>query len=73
MRQQIFVMSALMPVWASVTQFAVAQPRAFSADITQAAVRRVITAAADWQLAHPSKHASYDWTVAAFYTGIMAL
>lgn len=45
---------------------------AFSADLTRAAVRRVMTAAADWQLAHPSKHAPYDWTVAAFYTGMMA-
>ena len=29
--------------------------------------------AADWQLAHPSKHAATDWTQAAFYTGVMAL
>jgi unsaturated rhamnogalacturonyl hydrolase len=75
MRLQIFVVSALIPVWASVTQLAVAQPAsppAFSTDLTRAAVRRVTTAAADWQLAHPSEHASYDWTVAAFYTGMMA-
>ncbi|MDP9178298.1 MAG: glycoside hydrolase family 88 protein [Gemmatimonadota bacterium] len=75
MRQQIFVVSALIPVWASLTQLAVAQPAqppGFSADLTRAAVRRVMTAAADWQLAHPSKHAPYDWTVAAFYTGMMA-
>jgi len=76
MRRQIFVASALMPVWASVTPRALAQPTqppAFSADLTRAAVRRVMTAAADWQLAHPSAHAPYDWTVAAFYTGMMAL
>ena len=58
-----------MLVWASVTPLALAQPTqppAFSADLTRAAVRRVMTAAADWQLAHPSEHAP-DWTVAAFY------
>jgi len=31
-----------------------------------------MTAAADWQLAHPSRHAPHDWTVAAFYIGMMA-
>jgi len=76
MRRQILVVSALVPVWASVTPPAGSQPTqppAFSADLTRAAVRRVMTAAADWQLAHPSEHAPYDWTVAAFYTGMMAL
>ena len=76
LRRQILVVSALVPVWASVTSPAVAQPTqppAFSAGLTRAAVRRVMTAAADWQLAHPSDHAPYDWTVAAFYTGVMAL
>jgi rhamnogalacturonyl hydrolase YesR len=29
-------------------------------------------AAADWQLEHLSTHAPYDWTQAAFYTGMMA-
>jgi rhamnogalacturonyl hydrolase YesR len=29
--------------------------------------------AADWQIAHPSKHATTDWTQAAYYTGAMAL
>src|SRR6266566_9450704 len=75
MRLQIIVVSALIPVWASVTQLASAQsaqPPAFSDDLTHAAVQRVMTAAADWQLAHPSDHAPYDWTVAAFYTGVMA-
>ncbi len=38
-----------------------------------AAVLRVMTRAADWQLAHPSAHAPYDWTQAAYYTGMMAL
>src|SRR5437762_10169539 len=75
MRLQIFVVSALIPVWAGVTRLAVAQqtqPPAYSDDLTHAAVQRVMTAAADWQLAHPSDHAPYDWTVAAFYTGVMA-
>ena len=75
MRHQIFVVTALIAVWASVTRLAMAQsaqPPAFSADLTQAVVRRVLTAAADWQLAHPSPHPPYDWTVAAFYTGVMA-
>jgi unsaturated rhamnogalacturonyl hydrolase len=45
----------------------------FSADIEPRAILRVMTAAADWQLAHPSEHATWDWTQAAFYTGVMAL
>jgi len=71
----LFVVSALIPLCAGVTQLARAQsaePPAFSPDLTRAAVRRVMTAAADWQLAHPSQHPPYDWTVAAFYTGVMA-
>ena len=51
----------------------VAAPPALSADIQKAAVLGVMTRAADWQLAHPSSHAPYDWTQAAFYTGMMAL
>jgi len=76
MRGRSFVVSALMLAWAGVNQAAMAQsaPSApFSTDIRRAEVRRVMTAAADWQLAHPSEHAPYDWTVAAFYTGVMAL
>ena len=46
---------------------------AFSADLNRAAVVKAMTAAADWQLANPSSHAPYDWTQAAFYTGVMAL
>jgi unsaturated rhamnogalacturonyl hydrolase len=45
---------------------------AFSADVEPRAILRVMTAAADWQLAHPSAHDPYDWTQAAFYTGVMA-
>ena len=55
--------------------FAQAAPAAtaLSPDVEPRAILRVMTAAADWQLAHPSTHAPYDWTQAAFYTGVMAL
>jgi rhamnogalacturonyl hydrolase YesR len=46
---------------------------AFSANLDRQAVLKAMTAAADWQLANPSSHAPYDWTQAAFYTGVMAL
>jgi len=60
---------------AAATTFGQAAPAApdLSADLQQSAVLRVMTRAADWQLAHPSAHAPYDWTQAAFYTGVMAL
>ncbi len=45
----------------------------FSADLEPGPILRVMTAAADWQLAHPSSYPAYDWTQAAFYTGVMAL
>lgn len=45
----------------------------FSAAFEPSAVMRVMRLAADWQLAHPSAHPPYDWTQAAFYTGVMAL
>ena len=76
MNRRNVVAIALMPMWAGVSPRALAQltpPPPFSADLTPAAVRRVMTAAADWQLEHPSAHAPHDWTVAAFYTGMMAL
>ena len=53
-----------------------ASPQATDAgrqQIRPADVLRQMTQAADWQLAHPSAHAPYDWTQAAFYTGVMAL
>ena len=46
---------------------------AFSSDVEKSAIIKVMTAAADWQLDHPSDHPQYDWTQAAFYTGVMAL
>jgi rhamnogalacturonyl hydrolase YesR len=75
MRHRVFVVVVPMLWWTDVTPPAAAQPAqpsAFSADLTRAAVRQVMTAAADWQLAHPSEHPPDDWTVAAFYTGLMA-
>lgn len=56
---------------ASATQ-AASQAAPFSGDIEPRAILRVMTAAADWQLAHPSSHDPWDWTQAAFYTGVMA-
>jgi len=46
---------------------------ALAIGIEPGAVLHVMKLAADWQLAHPSTHAAYDWTQAAFYTGVMAL
>lgn len=36
-------------------------------------ILRIMSSAADWQLANPSAHPADDWTQAAFYTGVMAL
>jgi len=44
----------------------------FSPALDRAAILKVMTASADWQLDHPSTHEPYDWTQAAFYTGVMA-
>jgi rhamnogalacturonyl hydrolase YesR len=49
-----------------------APPQAPSAVADKAAVVKVMSAVADWQLANPSAHEPYDWTQAAFYTGMMA-
>jgi unsaturated rhamnogalacturonyl hydrolase len=57
---------------AALAQGPAAPAQAFSPDADKAAIVRVMTAAADWQLANPSKHEPYDWTQAAFYTGMMA-
>jgi unsaturated rhamnogalacturonyl hydrolase len=46
--------------------------QAFSSAADRAAVVKVMSAVADWQLAHPSAHEPYDWTQAAYYTGAMA-
>jgi unsaturated rhamnogalacturonyl hydrolase len=47
-------------------------PAPFSGELEPRAILRVMTAAADWQLGHPSSHPAWDWTQAAFYTGVMA-
>jgi unsaturated rhamnogalacturonyl hydrolase len=65
--------AAAQPAAASAEAQAAAQPPAFSPAIERAAIMAVMTAAANWQLEHPSTHAPYDWTQAAFYTGMMAL
>jgi unsaturated rhamnogalacturonyl hydrolase len=44
----------------------------FSDALDKNAIRDVLTAAAEWQLAHPSKHPPYDWTQAPFYIGLNA-
>src|SRR5258705_1224239 len=72
MIRQIRFVSALIVFCVTGARAQPAQSPAFSTDVTRAAVVRVMIAAADWQLAHPSTHAPYDWTVAAFYTGVMA-
>src|SRR5512140_3841082 len=42
-------------------------------DLDRQAILQAMTRVADWQLAHPSTHEPWDWTQAAFYTGVMAL
>ncbi|HEY8132971.1 MAG TPA: hypothetical protein VII12_13915, partial [Thermoanaerobaculia bacterium] len=46
----------------------VGQP--FRDAIDRQAILRVMTAAADWQLANPSKHPPYDWTQAPFWIAL---
>jgi unsaturated rhamnogalacturonyl hydrolase len=40
---------------------------------TPATVVQAMTAVADWQLAHPSEHRSYEWQVAPFWAGLFEL
>jgi len=47
--------------------------QATSAEISPKAVLNVMQRVADWQLAHPSKHRTDDWTQGAGYAGFMAL
>lgn len=42
----------------------------FSDALQPDAIVEVMTAAAEWQLAHPSEHPPYDWTQAPFYIGL---
>jgi len=57
---------------AALAQGAAAPSQSFSPEADKAAIVKVMSAVADWQLANPSKHEGYDWTQAAFYTGMMA-
>ncbi|HUP46625.1 MAG TPA: glycoside hydrolase family 88 protein [Thermoanaerobaculia bacterium] len=50
---------------------AAAEPK-FSDAVERKAIVEVLTAAAEWQLANPSKHPPYDWTQAPFYIGLNA-
>jgi rhamnogalacturonyl hydrolase YesR len=62
-------------VLVSTTAWAQGQPaaaKAFSGAAERAAIVSVMSAVADWQVAHPSTHEPYDWTQAAYYTGMMA-
>lgn len=70
-RSAVVVTLAALTLGAQPTAQDAAPP--FSTGTGREAVLRVMTAAADWQLAHPSDHATDDWTQAAFYTGVMAL
>lgn len=44
----------------------------FSPAPERAAIVRVLTAASEWQLAHPSRHPRWDWAQAPFWTGLVA-
>jgi hypothetical protein len=57
---------------AALAQGPAAPTQAISAAADKTAIVSVMTAVADWQLANPSKHEPYDWTQAAYYTGMMA-
>jgi unsaturated rhamnogalacturonyl hydrolase len=70
----IVIVACLMIVPVLGRQEAASPPeRAISPDVEPGAVLSVMTAAADWQLAHPSAHEPWDWTQAAFYPGVIAL
>lgn len=70
----LFVLLAGLPgvVCPQAAGIPVSPPGAFSPEVEPRAVLRVLAATADWQLAHPAAHDPWDWTQAAFYTGVMA-
>jgi rhamnogalacturonyl hydrolase YesR len=45
-------------------------PGPFGDAFERKGIVEVMTAAAEWQLNHPSKHPSYDWTQAPFFIGL---
>ena len=48
------------------------RPGSWSNAIEPDSIVEVMRAAAEWQLAHPSKHPPWDWTQAPFYIGLNA-
>jgi rhamnogalacturonyl hydrolase YesR len=56
----------------AVTACTSTRPASFDDALDQRAIVDVMTAAAEWQLAHPSEHPPYDWTQAPFYIGLNA-
>jgi rhamnogalacturonyl hydrolase YesR len=65
------VLLALLPA-AARAQGPAAPSQGYSTAPEKAAVLNVMSAVADWQMANPSTHEPYDWTQAAYYTGMMA-
>ncbi|MCX6936566.1 MAG: glycoside hydrolase family 88 protein [Verrucomicrobia bacterium] len=61
------------PLNAQTPTTGVANATVGSVSITPAAVLKVMESVADWQLAHPSRHPTTDWTQGAGYAGFMAL
>lgn len=51
---------------------AVSRAVPFSETVERNAILEVMTAAAEWQLANPSKHPRYDWTQAPFWSGLIS-
>jgi unsaturated rhamnogalacturonyl hydrolase len=72
-RAAVFMLAASLAAPSARAQAPASPAPPLAPALDPAAVLRVMTAAADWQLAHPSTHPAWDWTQAAFYTGVMAL
>jgi rhamnogalacturonyl hydrolase YesR len=69
----ITAIAGLTIVFVSAGLFAQAPPPPrFSDALERAAVVKVMTAAADWQLAHPAEHPGWDWTQAPFWSGVVS-
>jgi len=50
-----------------------AKPKtSFSGELKASSIIEVSNAVADWQLANPSRHADWDWTDGALWTGMMS-
>lgn len=46
---------------------------ATASDVTRESITVAMRRVADWQIAHPSKHVTTDWTQAPYFSGLMAL